>query len=175
MLGADRLGDEVGHEGRVDAARQPQDAALEAGLAQLAANEPGDDPARDVRVDRELVGQLEQRPPGVVDGQGRHGAHRAAVRRRRGRRRIGSVDGVGVAGATSMPGSEPGSGRRVRGQPRALRDDPAKLARLELETLVAQERQRDPLAPDLVEVDVDEVQRRRRRTAPRRSARPTGR
>jgi hypothetical protein len=63
LVRPDRLGDEVRHERRIDPAGQPEHAALEARLAQLAADEPGDDPARDVGVDRELVGQLEQRRP----------------------------------------------------------------------------------------------------------------
>ena len=53
-LRADRLGDEVRDERRVDAARQPEHEPLEAGLAELAADELADDPPRDVRVDREL-------------------------------------------------------------------------------------------------------------------------
>ena len=60
-LRADRLGDEVRDERRVDPARQAEDEPLEAGLAELAADELADDPARDVGVDRELVGQLEER------------------------------------------------------------------------------------------------------------------
>ena len=63
-LGADRLGDEVRDERRVDAARQPQHEPVEARLTQLALDEPGDDPPRDVGVDREFGGQLEDR--GVV-------------------------------------------------------------------------------------------------------------
>src|SRR5438034_3683659 len=48
--------------------------------------------------------------------------------------------------------------RRVGRQPGALGDDPSELARLQLEPLVAQERQGDALAPDVLEVHVDEVQ-----------------
>ena len=89
LLGADRLGDEVGDERGVDAARQPEDRPLEAGLAELAADELGDDPARDGGVDRELVGQLEQRLRRAGHAARRTAAHRSA--------------------ATSRPGSAPGS------------------------------------------------------------------
>ena len=94
LVGADRLGDEVRHERRVDPAGQPEHRPLEAGLAQLAADELGDDPARDVGVDGELVGQLEQRRracrrrrPSAVIGASRRSAGDRARRRAPARRR----------------------------------------------------------------------------------------
>ena len=60
--------------------------------------------------------------------------------------------------ATSRPALRAWLGGGVRREPCPLGDDPAELARLQLEPLVAQQRQRDPLAPHLVQVDVDEVQ-----------------
>ena len=66
-LGADGLRHEVGDERGVDAAGEAEERLLEAGLAQLGADELADDAARGVRVDgqlrRQLEGRLAQRVP----------------------------------------------------------------------------------------------------------------
>ena len=66
-------------------------------------------------------------------------------------------------------------GRRVVGQAGPLGHDPAQLADLELGPLVAQQRQRDPLAPDVGRGDVDREQalvvERRAEDRPGRSGR----
>ena len=95
LVRADGLGREEGDERRVDAARQPEHGPLETGLAQLAADELADDPAGDVRIDGELGRQLERGSRAwLID-----------------RRSVGSRSDAGVRspGATSSPGSAPGS------------------------------------------------------------------
>ena len=152
MLRADRLGDEVRHERRVDPARQAEDDPLEAGLAELAADELADDPAGDVGVDRELVGQLEQRLRlASIGGRpiGRSSAGAPSSRKPIGVARTGSP------GAHVETRLGAGVGRRVAGQAGPLGDDPRQLADLELGPLVAQQRQGEPLAPDVGERHVD--------------------
>ena len=65
-------------------------------------------------------------------------------------------------------------GGRVVGQPGALGDDPAELADLELGPLVAEQRQRDPLAADVGGRDVDGEQPLVVAAARRRSPAPFG-
>ena len=108
---ADGLGHQVRDERRVDAAGQAEDGALEPGLAQLAADELADDAAGDVRVDGQLLRQLERRRRRRGDGAGRD---RSPVGAGRSRRRspfdpnpIGR--GRGRSGATSSPASASGS------------------------------------------------------------------
>src|SRR5919107_4865613 len=55
-------------------------------------------------------------------------------------------------------GLRSGIGRGIGRQPRPLADDPAQLANLELRSLVAKERQRQPLAAEVGERNVDGVQ-----------------
>ena len=98
-LRADRLGDEVRHERRVDAARQPQHEPVEAGLAQLALDEAGDDPSRDVGVDRELGRQVE-------DG-------------RRVRRRVGRGLGHGWPPGSVESSARPARSRTIRSSSRS--------------------------------------------------------
>ncbi len=59
LLGTDCFCHQVGHEARVVAALQAQHDALEASLVQLTSDELADDPAGHVRVDGQLIGQLE--------------------------------------------------------------------------------------------------------------------
>ena len=142
-LGADRLGDEVRDERGVDPARQPEDGPLEAGLAELAADELADDPARDVGVDRELVGQLEGL--GVAPS-----SIASAASPRPPAPAIAKVASRSVeARWQSRPGSASGSRGRIGRQAGPLGDDPRQLADLELRPLVAQQRQGDPLAADV--------------------------
>ena len=113
-LGADRLGHEVGDERRVDPARQAEDGALEARLLELAPDELGDDPPRDVGVDRQLGRQLERRarPPGRSRSRpvtvmpprssGSDGTARGGSRSR-------SARTAPRPATTSRPGSAPGS------------------------------------------------------------------
>src|SRR6185503_15927131 len=100
-VGADRLGREVGDERRVDAARETQNEPLEAGLAELAADELLDHPARDVRVDRQLFGQLERR----IRGRGSNGGlgHRRIFAGVLGSSRNPIGSRSGSPGATSRP------------------------------------------------------------------------
>ena len=145
-LGPDRLGDEVGDERRVDPARQPEDGPLEAGLAELAADELADDPPGDVGVDRELVGQLERGRSAVAGGRRRSdiGAASSAepdrLADRLAGRHVEARLGAGVGGRVGAPG--PARSATIRRQ----------LADLELGPLVAQQRQGDPLAPDVGQV-----------------------
>ena len=151
--GADRLGDEVGDERRVDAAREAEDGPLEAGLAELAADEPADDPARDVGVDRQLGRQLEQgravraRMPGspvppasrARRALGPGFACRVEPDRPPRGRLGGDVEpGLGASSAVES-GAMPARSAMIRPQ----------LADLQLRALVAQQRQGDPLAADV--------------------------
>ena len=124
---------EVGHDRRIDAARQPEHGPLEARLLELAPDELCDDAPGDIGVDRQLDRELERRtrrrsPTAgprstgrTVRGRGRSIARPAArPARRRGRVR------------RPVPG-------RVLGQARPLRHDPLQLAHVELRPLVAQE------------------------------------
>ena len=80
----------------------------------------------------------------------------AASRRRRPRPGGSRSDAAPRSpGATSRPGSAPGSLVVSCARPGPLGDDPAQLADLELRPLVAQQRQPDPLAPDVGDGDVD--------------------
>ena len=132
-LGPDRLGDQVRDQRGVDPAREPQHRLLEPGLVELATDERRDDPAGDVGIDRELLGQREQRLHGAR-GACPDLAHRSA--------------------ATSNPGADPALARSVDGEPRPLSDQAAELPLHQLRALVAQQRQRDPLAPHVGEVHV---------------------
>ena len=58
----------------------------------------------------------------------------------------------------SKPGSAPALGGRVVGQAGPLGHDPAQLADLQLGPLVAEQRQGDPLAPDVGQRDLDREQ-----------------
>ena len=130
----------------------PSTARSKPAWRELAADELGDDAPGDVGVDRELARAA--RSSGVtVAVAGLRG--RVTVRGRRGTG--ASVDAIGSSalGATSSPGSAPDSAVESARQPGALGDDPLQLAHLQLGPLVAQQRQGDPLAPDVVEVDVD--------------------
>ena len=159
----DGLGHEVRDERRIDAARQPQHRALEAGLAELAADELGDDPPGDIGVDGQLRRQLERDRAG----------HRATPSRPPAPRRKPIGWGARSPGATSSPGSAPGSLVESWRQPGALGDDPVQLAQLELGSLVAQQRQPDALAPDVGDGDIDAEQALvvQRRAQERRSGR----
>ena len=122
-------------------------------------------------VDRELRRQREQRTLFVGDD-----LHRRAEAPRAGvpdRRPASTRDAItppspGPDGnrARRPTRARPGRRRRIDRQAGPLGDDPLQLAHLQLRPLVAQQRQGDPLAPDVVEVDVDDeqalvVQRRR--------------
>ena len=99
---------------------------------------------------------------GAPGGRLRHG-HAAAVQRGRGARSppwtpnpIGSDGALG--GMQVEAGLGAAFGGRVVGQTGPFGDDPAQLANLQLESLVAEQRQRDPLAPDVGQRDLDRVQ-----------------
>ena len=139
----DRLGRQVRHERRIDPAGQPEHRLVETGLAQLAADELADDPPRDVRVDRELGRQFER---------GRQRGHRAGL--------LPEADRVRrpIARGDVEAGLGTGITRRVPGQTGPFGHDPRQLADLELGALVAQQRQPDPLAPDVGGGDIDREQ-----------------
>ena len=127
------------------------------GLLELAADELGDDPAGDVGVDGELGRQLERRGSGASLGRGHAPRSRACGPRSPCvPKPIGSPGGS--AAATSKPVSASSADGRVRGQPGALGDDPLQLAHVQLRALVAQQRQGDPLAPDVGGRDLDREQ-----------------
>jgi hypothetical protein len=75
LFGSDGRCHEIRNERRVDPPGQGEHRTLEAGLSKLAANEALDDALGDRRVDRKLIGQLEQRDvavPGSLAARGRH-------------------------------------------------------------------------------------------------------
>ena len=80
------------------------------------------------------------------------------------------------AGRTSKPGSAPRSAVESASRPGPFGDDPSQLADLQLGPLVAQQRERDPLATDVGRRDVDPIQplvverRARRPCGPERAA-----
>ena len=101
---------------------RPRTASLEAGLAELAADELGDDPPRDVGVDRELVRQLEQ--AARVDGAVRPSSADARLKPI-GRDRIARRDVEAGLGPSSAVESRAGRPARRRSAPARGRRAPA--------------------------------------------------